>query len=62
MVLRLVSPVCFGSLGELTAIFQCSKIYGSATHVTRLKVALNGVDSISLKENRPLAYEPGIRK
>ena len=34
-------------------IFQCSKSYGSPTFVTRLKVALNMADPISLNENRP---------
>ena len=36
-----------------TIIFQCSKNYGSPTHVTRLKVEPNMVDPISLNEKRP---------
>ena len=36
-----------------TIIFQCSKNDGSPTRVTRLKVAPNMVDSISLNEKRP---------
>ena len=34
-----------------TIIFQCSKNYDSPTRVTRLKVAPNMVDPISLTEN-----------
>ena len=37
-----------------TTIFQNSKNYGSPTRITRLKVALNMADPISLNEN--LAY------
>ena len=36
-----------------TTIFQCSKSYGSPTRVTRLKVASNMADPISLNENLP---------
>ena len=36
-----------------TIIFQCSKNYGSPTRVTRLKVAPNMADPISLNENLP---------
>ena len=35
-----------------TIIFQCSKNYGSPTRVTRLKVAPNMTDPISLNEKR----------
>ena len=33
-----------------TIIFQCSKNYGSPTHITRLKVAPNMADPNSLNE------------
>ena len=36
-----------------TIIFQYSKNYGSPTPVTRLKVASNMADPISLNEKRP---------
>ena len=36
-----------------TTIFKCSKHYGSPTLVTRLKVAPNMADPISLNEKRP---------
>ena len=36
-----------------TIIFQCSKNYDSPTRVTRLKVAPNKADPISLNENLP---------
>ena len=32
-----------------TTAFQCTKNYGSATHVTRLKVAPNMADLLSIK-------------
>ena len=37
----------------ITTIFQCSKNCGSPTRVTRLKVAPNMADPISLSEKRP---------
>ena len=37
----------------LTIIFQCSKNYGTPTRVTRLKVAPNMAEPISLNENLP---------
>ena len=36
-----------------TIIFQCSKNFGNPTLVTRLKVAPNMADPISLNENLP---------
>ena len=36
-----------------TTIFQSSENYGSPTQVTRLKVALNMADPISLNKNLP---------
>ena len=41
-------------LNYLTAIFQCSKTYGSPTRVSGLKIATNLADPIICKENRPL--------
>ena len=38
---------------QMTIIFQRSKNYGSPTRVTRLKVAPNMADPISLNENLP---------
>ena len=39
------------NINSKTIIFQCSKSYGSSTRVTRLKVAPNIADPISLNEN-----------
>ena len=36
-----------------TIIFQCSKNYSSLTRVTRLKIAPNMTNPISLNEKRP---------
>ena len=40
-------------INSKTAIFQCSKNYGTQTRVTRLKVAPNMANPISLNENLP---------
>ena len=39
------------NIDSKTIIFQCSKNYGTPTRVTRLKVAPNMADPISLNEN-----------
>ena len=44
--------ICCVTINLETIIFQCSKIYGSATRVTRLKVEPNMADPISLNEKR----------
>ena len=36
-----------------TTVFQCSKNYGSPTHVIRLKVALNIADPTRINGKRP---------
>ena len=39
------------NINSKTIIFQCSKNYGTPTRVTKLKVASNMADPISLNEN-----------
>ena len=41
------------NINSKTIIFQCPKKHGTTTSVTRLKVAPNMVDPISLNENLP---------
>ena len=41
------------SINLKTIIFQCFKNNGGPTHVTRLNVAPNMADPISLNEKRP---------
>ena len=38
-------------INSKTIVFQCSQSYGTPTRVTRLKVAPNMADPISLNEN-----------
>ena len=48
-----VAETIIVSINMTTTIFQSSKNYGSPTRVTRLKVALNMADPISLNKNLP---------
>ena len=45
------------NINSKTIIFHCSKNYSSPTRVTRLKVAPNMADPISLNENLPYSLK-----